>query len=169
MKNETKNIFYMILDLLDTIYKTSQNNPNFIKLDKSKYFEVKDEIFTLLHDQDSRRPSIIDEKTELIGILPSFLVDRDKFPSNDDIVKLAEQSLNMQIPRWQKKSRDEIIGILISNINSKKDYELDFFRNAWKDFIRDDKSITVSRTKKDFVDTWLEFFKRYNLGLKNNV
>ena len=45
----------------------------------------------------------------LIGVLPSLLKDNDIFQNNAQLVQFAEEVLALSIPRWEKKSRNEII------------------------------------------------------------
>ncbi|RLI78776.1 hypothetical protein DRP05_06065 [Archaeoglobales archaeon] len=101
--------------------------------------------------------------TELIGILPTILVDKHKFPKNEDLIKFAEKSLNFKFPRGNK-SRSEIIGIIIVEVSKKDDNSIEVFFKALKEFLKNN-SITREekiRTKqKNFVDMWLEFFDRY--------
>ncbi len=100
------------------------------------------------------------------------MIDKEKFRENGDIAKLAEESLNLEIPFWKKRSRNEIIGTLITMIAKKEEKDLDLFFEAWKDFTQkestqiekwenmstnEDKNIK----KPDFVDVWLEFFNHY--------
>ncbi len=58
------------------------------------------------------------EKDEyiLIGILPSLLKDEEIFQSNAQLVQFAEEVLALIIPRWEKKSRNEIIGLIVCEV-----------------------------------------------------
>lgn len=49
----------------------------------------------------------------LVGTLPGLLRDDALFPANEDIVEFAMMALNISIPRWQKKSRYELIGHIV--------------------------------------------------------
>lgn len=53
----------------------------------------------------------------LVGILPDFLMDSALFPTNENIVEFAGAALNMEIGRWQKKSKFEIIGQIVCHAN----------------------------------------------------
>lgn len=180
----------MTLDLLNSISKTSGVKSNFINIDEDTLKKVRSELFelmkedrtnlngkkVLLHKVIRERDSVrknTSKKTEVIGLLPSILIDKEKFPKNEDIAKLAEQSLNLEIPFWGKRSRNEIIGNLIAMIAKKEDKELDLFYEAWKEFTNDEsihiekwENVPVNEEDKnvkrqDFVDIWLEFFNHY--------
>lgn len=53
----------------------------------------------------------------LVGSLPSFLVDEVLFPTNEDISEFSVAVLDIHIPRWQKKSKYELIGHIVCNVN----------------------------------------------------
>jgi hypothetical protein len=174
MRNETKNVIYMALDLLNSINKTSHES-NFLKIDDVTYREVKSELFDLLNENRPNQDKLSDtvkqkrkaekdsEKiSEIIGLLPYILIDKKKFKTNSDIAKLAKDSLNMEIPSWKNRSRNEMVGVLISMIASKPTEELDLFFEAWKEFTQDDiNNEKRSTDSRDYVDVWLEFFNKY--------
>jgi hypothetical protein len=156
---ETKDALYILLDLLDSIDKSSKNN-SFIKIEEFKLNKIRDEIFDLITLSDNNDKNI-EKKIELIGILPSALIDPRKFPTIESLNKFAERSLNSQIPFWNKRNRTEIIGRIIAEIDTKKGEDFDLFFNAWKDFVKDDKSKKYEPGKKDYVNIWLDFFDHY--------
>lgn len=53
----------------------------------------------------------------LVGSLPSFLVDEELFSTNEDIAEFSVAVLSIHIPRWQKKSKYELIGHIVCNVN----------------------------------------------------
>lgn len=53
----------------------------------------------------------------LVGVLPALLVDETLFPSNEDIAEFAEGLLSIEIPRWNKKSKYELIGHIVCHTN----------------------------------------------------
>jgi len=166
MRKETKDVVYIVLDMLNSISKTSKDDSHFIYIDETILKDVENEIFGLLTQPQTQKEEMRDKKTKLIGILPSILMDKNKFSNNEDIVKLAENSLNLRIPGWRKKSRNEIIGIVIAKIATKEERELELFFSAWREFIKDKSR--KKEEKKNFVDVWLEFFDHYK-GTKVNV
>jgi len=164
MRKETKEIIYIVLDFLESFARTSKEDGNLIYVNKSVLEDVKNELFNLLNQTEkSKLYGAEDKKTELIGTLPSVLIDKNKFPTNESIVKLAERSLGLKISNWKKKSRNEIIGILIAKIAEKDIFELDVFVKAWKEFT-EQKEIKKERAHEDFVDLWLKFFEHYRKG-----
>lgn len=49
----------------------------------------------------------------LVGMLPGLLVDERLFSSNEDIAEFASSLLAIEIPRWSKKSKYELIGHIV--------------------------------------------------------
>lgn len=70
-----------------------------------------------------RRSSKTDVQT-LVGILPGLLVDEALFPANEDIAEFALNTLGVDIPRWDKKSRFELIGRIVCTANTLQGSEL---------------------------------------------
>jgi len=166
MRKETKEIIYIVLDFLESFARTSKQEGNLIYVNKSVLEDVKNDLFNLLNQiEKSKLYGTEDKKTELIGTLPSVLIDKNKFPTNESIVKLAEKSLSLKISNWRKKSRNEIMGILTTKIAEKNISELNLFIKAWKDFT-EQKQIKKEHKHEDFVDLWLKFFEHYRKGGK---
>lgn len=49
----------------------------------------------------------------LVGSMSLVLADTELFPANENIAKFAGEALQIQISRWEKRSRYEMIGMLI--------------------------------------------------------
>jgi len=49
----------------------------------------------------------------LVGSMPLILADVELFPSNEHIAKFALEALGIPIARWEKRSRYEMIGMLV--------------------------------------------------------
>ena len=69
-------------------------------------------------------------KNSIIGGLPKLLLSKKYFPTNLDIDKFAKKYLDMDIPNPAKKSREELIGRVISKIAGLKRNELESFNNV---------------------------------------
>ena len=162
MRKETKEVIYIVLDILASFAHSSRENSSLISINEAILEDVKKELFDLLKQAEKTKSyKTMDKKTELIGTLPSILIDRNKFPTNESIVKLVEKSLNLKIPSWKKKSRNELLGIIIAKIAEKDISKLDLFIKAWKKFIEEKKEIKKEQAHEDFVDLWLKFFDHY--------
>lgn len=59
----------------------------------------------------------IDQLSEdIIGILPRLLVDTTLFGSNKMLSQFADEILGIEIKNWEKRSRNEMIGVIICKI-----------------------------------------------------
>lgn len=74
----------------------------------------------------------------LIGVLPSLLKDSDIFQNNSQLAQFAEEVLEISIPRWEKKSRNEIIGLIICEVEIVNKERLDIL-TQWADNILKNK------------------------------
>ncbi|WP_329743044.1 hypothetical protein [Dyella sp. A6] len=62
------------------------------------------------------KASLVDRRRDLkalVGSMSLVLADAELFPSNEDIAKFAEEALRIPISRWEKRSRYEMIGMLV--------------------------------------------------------
>jgi hypothetical protein len=55
-------------------------------------------------------------EVDLIGVLPYLLVDTEIFANNEDIVSFCLEVFGVGVPRWQKKSRMELIGFVVTTV-----------------------------------------------------
>lgn len=60
----------------------------------------------------------------LVGILPLVLRDESLFPTNGSIAEFATSALKLQMQRWEKKSKFELIGEIVCNAIDLNDSEL---------------------------------------------
>lgn len=65
-----------------------------------------------------------ENKNILVGILPNLFLDSELFKSNNDLVDFAESVLKIGIARWEKRSRYEIIGLIVCTVPSLNDSDL---------------------------------------------
>lgn len=49
----------------------------------------------------------------LVGSLPGIFSNEKFFPNNEDIVEFASEALHLSIGRWEKRSRYELIGLIV--------------------------------------------------------
>jgi len=161
MRQNTKNIIYMALDLLESLKKSAYDCPSFIHMDNFEYDEAKKELVQLLSSNGQKSDIIQEKKKILIGTLPYILMDKTKFPNNESIVKLADNSLNFKISSWNKRGREEMIGLIIAKIADDNENRFEKFMDLWKDFIANKDFIEYKPVNKEFVDVWLDFFNQY--------
>ena len=98
--------------LEDLIFLFKQNRGD-------SFLAVLDVINSLVEDVESTTDSVVasyrsgdPNKHFLIGALPRLFLDRDLFPSNDDIVEFSNVALRIEI-KAEKRARFEIIGKIV--------------------------------------------------------
>jgi hypothetical protein len=64
-------------------------------------------------------------KQFLVGALPRVFMDEMLFPTNEHIAQFAESVMELQIPRYGKKSKYEIIGHIVCETDALNDQKLE--------------------------------------------
>lgn len=59
---------------------------------------------------------VIKLQEDIIGILPKMLVDTTLFKTNKSLSQFADEVLKIEIKNWEKRSRNEMIGVIICQI-----------------------------------------------------
>lgn len=70
----------------------------------------------IMRRKAERKPMLRDRQSDLkalVGSMSLVLADTELFPANEDIAKFASEALQIPISRWDKRSRYEMIGMLI--------------------------------------------------------
>ncbi len=80
----------------------------------------------------------------LIGILPELFQDEKLFPTNIQIAKFAEEMLGIKINRYEKRSKYELIGLIVCKTSSLSDNELFVLVNGLSE-------LTQSKEKLDLI------------------
>ena len=83
----------------------------------------------------------------LIGVLPSLLKDGELFQSNSQLVQFAEEVLAINIARWEKKSRNEIIGLIICEVEDANKERLDILTQWAANILENKKRVRDMQSK----------------------
>lgn len=160
MKKETKEALYSLLDLMDML-----GSIDFVKVDIDKTNRIRKEVLDVIGGKNE--VTILDSSTDdLLGVLPVILLDSKKFPSTKEILKFAERCLNIEIKSyWLKRSRAEVVGIIINEVYEQSPEQFNRFLKAWNKFSDDTKqqSINVKQNVDNigFMEAWFQFFDSY--------
>jgi len=74
-----------------------------------------------------------DIRNDLLGRLTTLLIKPKFFPSNSELVYFSQQHLGIKVPNWQKRSRREIIGVIIEEVYTLPPLKIEkFYRAASK-------------------------------------
>ena len=102
-------------------------------------------------------------KNTLVGILPNLFLDMELFKSNSDLVEFADAVLKITIARFEKRSRYEIIGLIVCEVPKLNDSDLSKLVEALimiggnKDKL---KQVKAEKNKADF--SWNETIQKLN-------
>ncbi|MCD1588664.1 hypothetical protein K7H09_21900 [Halomonas sp. IOP_14] len=66
----------------------------------------------------------------LIGVLPRLFQDTKLFPKNEDIASFAKDVLGIEVARVEKRSKYELIGLVVCECNELNDSKLEDMVNA---------------------------------------
>ncbi len=61
----------------------------------------------------------------LIGVLPRLFQDKELFPKNEDIASFAKDVLGLEMKRVEKRSKYELIGMVVCECNDLDDSKLE--------------------------------------------
>ena len=78
----------------------------------------------VVNSQDIISEQSVSNISALVGCLPNLFLDLDLFKTNADIAEFADVVLKIKISRFEKKSRFEIIGIVVCEVPKLKENEL---------------------------------------------
>jgi len=85
-----------------------------------KYFSAISDDGAAIRQYVSDNPN----KQFLVGVLPRLFIDDSIFATNEDIAQFAKSVMKLELVRYNKKSRYELIGTIVCEANNLDDYEL---------------------------------------------
>ena len=96
----------------------------------------------------------------LIGVLPKLFQDTRLFPKNEDISEFAEDVLRINVTRKDKRSRYEIIGLIVCNTSELNDKDLDAFVRYLSKIIHNSEKISeLANVKHRTGFSWNEVIR----------
>lgn len=97
----------------------------------------------------------------LIGVLPKLFQDLRIFPSNESIAKFAEEILSINVPRFEKRSKYELIGLIICETESLSDKKLSNLVSALSQITDSDEKIDrICEERKNINFSWNETIQK---------
>lgn len=79
----------------------------------------------------------------LVGSLPIIFNNSHYFPSNEDIADFADGALGLNITRWEKRSRYELIGLIVCETAKLDDHKLGRLVEAIARVTQEDPNVDV--------------------------
>lgn len=83
---------------------------------KNNYSEIIKLLSDLKNNILSVNSSISSNTEELVGILPKLLTDLTLFDTNRALAQFSDEILGIKILNWHKRSRNEMIGVIICKV-----------------------------------------------------
>lgn len=100
---------------------------------------------------------------ELVGILPFLFQDKDLFKQNKDIIDFAEDLFNISISRQGKRTRYELIGLIVTEVTKLDKKDLDKLINALSLISNDvGKLKEIKKAKKGINFSWNDAIANLN-------
>lgn len=100
-------------------------------------------------------------KNFLIGVLPRLFQDPKLFPSNEDIADFATTVLGVSISRFEKRSRYELIGLIVCQTNDLDEDKLSNLVRALANITgSEDKLRRVVQARREGNVNWNEAIQR---------
>lgn len=109
----------------------------------------------------SRYADINKNRNLMVGILPRFFQDTNIFAENRDIAEFSQKVLGFTLKRYEKKSKFELIGIIVCAVNELSDKELEDVVSYLSNIIESDikiKQLAEEKSKSDF--SWNDAIKK---------
>lgn len=101
----------------------------------------------------------------LVGALPQILDDSSIFFTNEDIASFAKEVLGFEVPRWEKKSKYEIIGHVVCSAYKVDDDKLSTLVSALTKLVSGDKKAEkLLKAKKGRTSNWNQIIRRLSKG-----
>ena len=102
----------------------------------------------------------------LVGVLPSIFSNEQFFPTNEDLSVFSKEALNLPVPRWEKRSRYELIGLIVCETVKLNDDRLARLVNALSRITEDDPSArAIIESRKEQKLSWNEVIQRLTHGV----
>jgi hypothetical protein len=97
----------------------------------------------------------------LIGVLPVIFTDETYFGSNEDISEFAREALGLAIARWEKRSRYELIGLIVCETAKLNDIRLERLVNALGRIVSaDPRALNLFEQRKSGSVSWNEIIQQ---------
>lgn len=97
----------------------------------------------------------------LIGVLPRLFKDPAIFPRNEDIVEFANEVLEIEVSRSGKRSRYELIGLIVCECNDLDDSKLDLLVSALANITGSSEKISLMVSEKKSIGfSWNETIRK---------
>jgi hypothetical protein len=107
--------------------------------------------------------SINHNVNELVGVLPFLFQDKELFKYNKDIIDFAEDLFNITITRQNKRTRYELIGLVVTEVTTINKTTLNKLVNTLSLITNDINTLKeIKKAKQDINFTWNQAISNLN-------
>lgn len=97
----------------------------------------------------------------LIGVLPKLFQDSRLFPVNENIAKFAKEILGINVSRYEKRSKYELIGLIICETETLSDSKLSNLVEALAEITGNDEKIkSIQKERENINFSWNETIQK---------
>jgi hypothetical protein len=97
----------------------------------------------------------------LIGVLPRLFQDTKLFPKNEDIASFAKDVLGIDVSRVEKRSKYELIGLVVCECNALNDSKLEDMVSALSSITTSSEKISRFAEAKELTGfSWNETIRK---------
>ncbi|BDF69484.1 hypothetical protein CE91St41_04630 [Oscillospiraceae bacterium] len=107
---------------------------------------------------NDNKPDVI--ISNLIGVLPALLKDEGVFTTNSSLVQFAKEVLSLNISRWEKRSRFEIIGLIICNVEEVNADKLEALIQVSLELLKNKDKVKKEIQNNDNLFSWNETIQK---------
>jgi len=97
----------------------------------------------------------------LIGVLPKLFQDIRLFPVNESIAKFAKEVLEIKVSRYEKRSKYELIGMIVCKTEELSDSKLENLVAALTQITGNDEKIQAIQKERETINfSWNETIQK---------
>lgn len=101
----------------------------------------------------------------LVGILPAIFSNEHYFPTNEDLKDFSSEALSLPVSRWEKRSRYELIGLIVCETVKLNDDRLARLVAALSRITTDDPNAQeILQSRKAQKLSWNEVIQKLTHG-----
>jgi hypothetical protein len=111
--------------------------------------------FSLNHNSNIEQSPTDSKVNDLVGVLPFLFQDKELFQYNKDIIEFAENLFNIRITRPNKRTRYELIGLIVTEVTKLNNNKLKKLIESISLITSDiDKLTEIKNAKKEINFNW---------------
>lgn len=156
--DDMKILSSFLIDLSKLLKKHADINVEDLSLLSSLLHDNLSELSNPAKNLTNRYADNNKSKTSLVGVMPKLLQDETIFPKNEDLSKFALEIFGIVVTRYEKRSRYELIGFIVTGVLKLDEREVERLVDSIMRLIDNEatkKQLISKRETKGF--SWFEY------------